>query len=115
VSHESLEDRVHVVEREQVRQGMKLDALSIDMSKVNAGVDKLLERESKRGEPMKFATIGATASALVGTAVVVWWLIAQSPAVQDLQKRLDRLDDKETGRVTRLESELWRTTVRTSP
>jgi hypothetical protein len=33
----------------------------------------------------------------------VWWLIGNAPAVQDLDRRITRLDDPEIGRVPRLE------------
>jgi hypothetical protein len=76
---------------------------------VAAGVQTLLEREAKRGEPATWKNVGGTlaitASVLGSLAVFVWWFIEASPSMRDLEKRVMRLDDPEVGRVPRLEKE----------
>lgn len=105
MSQQSLEDRVGYVEREQHRQGVKLDALGTDMGDVKEGVKKLLERERGRGEPVGFKAVAATCGGLLAIAVVGAWLIEHSPAVDEIKDRLNQLDNHKTGRVTRLEQE----------
>lgn len=105
MNQQHLEDRVAVVEREQARQGVKIDALAIDMSKVTSGMDKLLERETTRGEPVGFKAVAATCGGLLAIALVGSWLIEHSPAVDAIKDRLNQLDNEKTGRVTRLENE----------
>lgn len=116
MSQEVLEERVGKLETEQVRQGARLDELVRDVGKIGSGVEKLLDREAKRPPALTWATIGGTAAALVSIALVGWWLISSSPAIQDLRDRVSRLDDPEVGKVRRLEErtrelETWRPTV----
>lgn len=110
MSQAVLEERVGLLEREQARQGEQLGQVRSEVSKVAAGVDKLLDREARRPDAMTGRTVAAT---LLTTGAVVsmvgafvWWLIAQSPAVTDLEKRVTRLDDPELGRVPRLEKRI---------
>ncbi len=112
MSHEVLEERVGKVEDGLARlsaevrvQGHDLTSLKGDVSKIGTGVERLLERDAKRPHPMTWQTIVATCGGLGIVAGVVWWLIGSSPAVQTLERRLDRLDDPDIGRVTRLEKE----------
>lgn len=106
----SIEDRVGQVEREQVRQGEQLGRVSSELRSldtrvgdVGADVKQLLAREAKRPGAPTLQTIALTCGGLGAVAGVVWWLIAQSPAVQDLAKRMDRLDDPQVGRVPAIE------------
>jgi hypothetical protein len=96
---------VAVVEREQARQGVKIDGLASDMAKVSLGVERLLEREGKRAEPIGFKAVAATCGGLLAIAIVGAWLIEHSPAVDEIKDRLNQLDNEKTGRVTRLEQE----------
>jgi hypothetical protein len=105
VSQQHLEERVAVVEREQARQGVKIDCLAQDMTKVSAGVEKLLEREGQRGEPVGFRAVAAVCGGLVAIAIVGSWLIEHSPSVDAIKDRLNQLDNEKTGRVTRLEKD----------
>lgn len=119
----SLEDRVGQVEREQVRQGEQLGRLSAELGAVRTsvgevGIDvrKLLEREARRPGVPTLQTVAVTCAALASIAGVVWWLIGASPAVQELQVRLGRLDDPIVGRVPRIERQVetmtgWRATI----
>lgn len=81
-------------------------AVKQDIASVKSGVDKLLEREVARPSPMTWQTVAATCGGLAAVAAVVWWLIGSSPAVQDLDRRLTRLDDPDVGRVSRIEKDL---------
>lgn len=99
----SLEERVGQVEREQVRQGAELAAMRGQVTDVGLDVKKLLEREARRPTPLTFQVVAITCSSLAGIAAVVWWLIGNAPAVQDLTRRVDRLDDPIVGRVPTIE------------
>lgn len=103
MSAELLQDRVGNVEQELARQGERIGVLSHDVTRIGAGVDKLLERETRRPQAITWTAIGATCGGLVSIAIVVWWLISSSPAVQDITRRLDKLDDPQIGRVPALE------------
>lgn len=110
MSHAVLEERVGQVEQaqsrlglEQARQGERLGRIEKDVGDVSAGVKQLLEREARRPESLNGRTIAATCAGVASVAVVVWWLIGTAPAVLDIGKRLDRLDDPVTGRVPSLE------------
>lgn len=115
----SVEERVSKVEdglsrlSSEVRvQGHDIAGLKADTSKIGAGVERLLERDAKRPQAMTWQTVVATCAGLGVVAGVGWWLIGSSPAVQDLDRRLTKLDDSEIGRVRRLERALgWSTSV----
>lgn len=106
MSVETVDERLGAVEREQARQGERMGRIEGDLSKVSSGVEKLLERDAMRPQPMTLTTIAATCSAAIAIGAVVWWLIGAAPAVQSLERRIDRLDDPDIGRVTRVEKEL---------
>jgi len=106
----NIDERVGHVEREQARQGQELRHVSSELGSVKASVSdvghdvkKLLEREARRPAPMSVVTVVATLGSIGAAAGVVWWLIGNSPAVQDLGRRMDRLDDPQVGRVPTLE------------
>jgi hypothetical protein len=104
-----LEGRVGRIETSVALLGSKQDAMATQVGGVAAGVQTLLEREAKRGEPATWKNVGGTlaitASVLGSLAVFVWWFIEASPSMRDLEKRVMRLDDPEVGRVPRLEKE----------
>jgi hypothetical protein len=117
MSHDLIEERVGKLELGQARQETRLERIEVDLSKVGMGVEKLLEREAKRPEPTTWknvaGTLGATFTVIGALAVFVWWFIAASPVVLDLDRRLTRLDDPDVGRVTRVEKEIgWTARVR---
>jgi hypothetical protein len=96
--------------------GHDLSALKGDVQKVGAGVEQLLSRDAKRPEPIGLKVLGGAAAALASCAIIVWWLIEHSPAVQLLDRRVSRLDDPEIGRVTRIEREMgWSARVTKAP
>ena len=117
MSAEFLEERVGQVEREQARQGEKLSTIQTDVNRISGGVEKLLERESEAPQSMSWPSIAAAAGGLATVMIVVWWLIEHSPAVQSLDKRVTRIDDKEMGLLRQVERRIdtlegWKTTTR---
>lgn len=119
--------RLGRVETDLARQGTRLDDVDRrlgEMGRVQertaAGVDELLRREAARPQPTSWRTAAATVLTMMGglgmLATFSWWFTAQSPAVQDLDRRLTRIDDKDIGRMGRAERRLddmerWRPTV----
>ena len=106
----SLEERVGQVEREQVRQGEQLGRLSAELGAVDkrvgdvgADVKLLLGRDAARPPALTFQVVAITCASLGSIAAVVWWLIGSAPAVVEMGRRLDRLDDPVVGRVPALE------------
>lgn len=109
---ENHEQRLSDVEREQVRQGERLGRIESDVGKIGSGVERLLERDAKRPQAVTFQAATGACIGVAAIAAVVWWLIGNAPAVQDLDRRLSKLDDPEVGRVTRVEKELgWQPRV----
>jgi hypothetical protein len=109
----SLEDRVGKVELEQARQGQDLRHLSGEVASVKASVGEvghdvkqLLTREARRPAAVTLQTVAMTCAGLASIAAVVWWLIGTSPAVTELGRRMDRLDDPQVGRVPAIERRL---------
>lgn len=108
-----LDSRVGVLEREQARHGEKLSQLTADVhaargdvAGVASDIKQLLAREQSKPAALTGTTVAATCGSLVAVAYVVWWLIGASPAVVALQGRLDKLDDPQIGRVTRIENRI---------
>lgn len=117
MTYQVLEDRVGQLEQEQFRQGERLGRVEGDVGEIKSGVRQLLDRQASAPAALTGKTIAATCASLVSIAVVVWWLIGASPAVVDMGKRLDRLDDPTVGRVPSMERRLdkldgWQATVR---
>lgn len=102
----SIDERVAKVELEQAKHGIELRNLRADVSDVGAGVKQLLERETQRPHAITGKALAAAAAGLLAIGTVGAWLIGVAPAVQDLSRRLDKLDDRDTGRVTLIEKEL---------
>lgn len=110
VERHEISDRVGQLEQEQARHGERLRQVAGEVADVREAVrgvgtdvKQLLEREAHRPEALSWRTIAATCGSLVAVAYVVWWLIGSAPAVVDLGRRLDRLDDPAVGRVGQLE------------
>ncbi len=117
MTQQVLEERVGQLEQEQFRQGERLGRVEGDVGEIKSGVRQLLERQATAPAALTWKTIAATCGSGVAVAYVVWWLIGSSPAVVDLSKRLDRLDDPIVGRVPAVERRIdkldsWTTTVR---
>lgn len=109
-----LEDRVGSVERTVERFDVRLGHVERGVEDVGHGVRQLLERDARRPDALTFRTVGvtllSTGSIVAMMAAFTWWLIAASPAVQDLDRRVTKLDDPELGRVTRIEGDVRRLT-----
>lgn len=113
MSQNSLDTRVADVEREMARQGerqvrmeTKLEHHDAKLGEIGNGVKMLLERDAKRPQAISWGAIASACGGIVAIAAVGWWLIGSSPAIVDLQKRVDKLDDPDIGRVTRIEKDL---------
>lgn len=117
-----IETRVGAVERDLVRQGEQLSQVRSEVRVVGEGVNRLLERDAKRPDALTGRTVAATLIA-AGTIVSMlgaftWWLIAMSPSMTGLERRVTKLDDPEMGRVGALERNMqrvltgWETTVK---
>ena len=107
------EQRVGRVEQEQARQGERMERIEGDVGRVAAvatvnsnKLDRLLERDASRPASMTPQSVAYACCGIASVGAVVWWLIGASPAVQDLDRRISKLDDPEVGRVTRIEKEL---------
>lgn len=98
-----LRGRVDKIERVQERFGVRLEHVERTVDKVAVGVDKLLERDARRPDALTWRAIAAVCGGAVTIALVGQWLIAHAPAVQDLERRVEKLDDADVGRVTRIE------------
>ncbi|MEQ1652930.1 MAG: hypothetical protein ABL897_10610 [Hyphomicrobium sp.] len=108
----NLNERVGEIELIQARQGEQLGQLRGDVRGVQEGINRLLDRDQKRPAAMTPASIATACGGLAATGAVVWWLIQSSPAVQEIDKRLTRLDDPEIGRVSRIERDIgWSTKI----
>lgn len=122
-----IESRVGAAERELVRQGEQIGqvksemvGLRADVGSVKDNVQRLVDRDAAKPQGLTVKTIAATCGGLGSVAIVVWWLIGSSPAVRDLEKRVDHLDDPVIGRVPRLEKKLeqigtWQVRVTRNP
>lgn len=106
MSQQMLEERIGYVERDLARRGEQIDRIERDITKMGSGIDKLLERDAKRPEALTWRALAAVCGGALTIALVGHWLIAQAPAVQDLGRRVDKLDDPQIGRVTRIEQHL---------
>lgn len=84
-----LEERVGHLEREQVRQGVKIDALAVQMTEVTAGIKTLVERDAKRPD-WSLSKIGSSAAMTIAIVAGMWaftnWIVEHSSVV-DLLKR----------------------------
>lgn len=105
-------ERVGNLETTVARQGERMTHMERTLEHTANGVDQLLQRDAQRPEPASLKTVVAT---LLTTGAAVgmlggftWWLVASAPIVQELDKRMDRLDDPVVGRVPALERKVKR-------
>jgi hypothetical protein len=98
MSHEVLEERVGKLETEQARQGQELRNISDKVSDVASGVKSLLDRESKRPHGVTWREFFAGIMTAVTIGGGLWWtvsgLVEHSPAVVELNKRMDQAEWK---------------------
>jgi hypothetical protein len=57
---------------------------------------------------VRLKAFGTVVGSLMGVAAFVWFVISISPSVQGLGDRMTKLDDRDVGRVLRLEQDLRR-------
>ncbi len=98
MSAEALEIRGGEVEREQARQGQELRNISDKVSDIGSGVKSLLERDAKRPHAMTWKEFTAGVVTTLTIAGGMWWavsgLVEHSPAVVQLEKRMDQAEWK---------------------
>lgn len=99
----SLEDRVGHLEVSSAQLRTEVGAIKLSVADVGSDVKRLLERDARRPQPVTLQVVAITCSSLAAVAAVVWWLIGTAPAVMELGRRMDRLDDPQVGRVPALE------------
>lgn len=82
-------------------------------SKIMVAIEALQQKDAKRGQAWDFKTAATVCGGLAAIAYVGWWLIATSPAIEDLKAqqrslegRIGKLDDPEVGKVTRIQEEM---------
>jgi hypothetical protein len=119
MSQAILEERVGALEGDVSRLRTDVAVLGRDVSDVKQqgttilqAIQSLEKRDAARPPPTNVrAIVGTTvaiAAGLGGVATAVWWFIAVSPVVQDLDRRLTKLDDPEVGKVLRMERDFGR-------
>ena len=88
------------------RTSGRLDHIERDVAQISDGVKTLIDRDARRPEPMSWTMLAGGAGGLAAIALVGWWLIGQSPAVQELQDRMTDLDHEKRGRLTLVEQKV---------
>lgn len=114
MSQQILEERVGALEGDVSRLRTDVAVLGRDVSDVKQqgstilqAIQNLEKRDAARPPLTNWRAVAATAFGIAGglgaIATSVWWFIAVSPVVQDLDRRLTKLDDPEVGKVVKLE------------
>lgn len=107
-----IDERVAKLEQSQARTEERLERIEDDVSKIDNGINTLLERSARNGEALTWkgiaATLLVTGSVIGMLATFTWWMIAASPAVNQLAERVTDLDHDKRGRVRVLEKRLDR-------
>lgn len=124
MSQDLYEQRLGHVERDlsDVRGEMRVmgndvSGLKGAVGSVASDVKQLLERDARRPEaatwPKVLGTLAVAGAAIGGIGGFVWWIIATSPVIEQLkdadrrlERRVERLDDDDIGRVSRIEQRL---------
>lgn len=106
MTHAVLEERVGRLEQEQVRQGEQIVGLRAEVGGVGQDVKQLLARDAARPEGLTWKALAGLCAGAITIAIVGGWLIAMSPAVLELDRRVSRLDDPTVGRVQAVERRL---------
>src|SRR5689334_15184612 len=99
-----VDQRLSAVEREQARQGAKLDGLERDVGKIAVGVERLLSDRAAAPQPLSWKTAGATLVSVASAGAVVWGIISMSPAVNELRERLSRIEASMDKRMTEVDA-----------
>lgn len=120
MSQHDIEHRLGDVERDVAVLKRDVSVISGNVSEIGAGVKQLLQRDASRPEPLSWGKIGATVITMGAVLGALWtgtaWLIEHSPTVVGLERRVSRIDDKEDGKLPRIERRLndleaWRPSV----
>lgn len=117
MSQQILEERVGALEGDVSRLRTDVAVLGRDVSDVKQqggtilqAIQNLEKRDASRPAPTNLKAVGLTAisiaAGLGGVATAVWWFIAVSPVVVDLERRLTKLDDPEIGKMVRVQEQL---------
>lgn len=124
MSYAGLEKRVGSLEDDVSKMRTDVAVLGRDVTDVKSGntailqaIQNLERRDASRPQPTNWKAVlltAATIAAGIGSAATaVWWFIGTSPIVQDIDRRLTKLDDPDIGKVTRMESDMrWLPSVR---
>lgn len=121
MTQQLLEERVGAVEGDVSKLRSEVAVLGRDVSGVKSDVNDVKNQgisilsvlqemkiqDAARPQNTNWRTVLVTGAALFGSiggiAAFVWWFVANSPAVQGVDKRVTRLDDPEVGKVYHLE------------
>lgn len=89
---EEMQGRVGRLEREFVRIDGRLDTIGGNQSEIMSDVKRLVQREAERPAPISVRAVVATVASVAGVLVMVggmvWWFIANAPAVQDNRRAI---------------------------
>lgn len=116
MSMEVLEERVGKLEvvagelrTEQRVQGQAIGDLRRSSEAIISRLDEIrqVQAAAPRRQDLRtiIGTLGSVASVIAALCFFVWWFIETSPAMRETTRRLDKLDDPQVGRVTRIERE----------
>lgn len=98
MSAEALEARVGQVEREQAIQGERLTRIEHDGARTLSAVEKLVERDARRPHGLTWKEFIAGVITTLTVLGSGWWavsgLVEHSPAVVDLNRRMDQAEWK---------------------
>lgn len=130
VSNAIFDERLGTVERRQSDLSSDMKVLQHDLTGLKGDVSKigndfqqqtasilqaiagLKEKDAARPPNTNWRAVAATAlgifAGVASLSTATWWFIEVSPIVQNLDRRLTRLDDPEVGRVTQMQKEFGR-------
>lgn len=85
----------------------RVGGLASQVTKIGTGVEGIHDLLARRGEPTNLRTVVATVLS-IGAAVsmvggFVWWFTSTSPAIQQLERRVTKIDDPGYGRLKQIE------------
>ncbi|WP_414462969.1 hypothetical protein [Hyphomicrobium sp. DY-1] len=98
MSAEALEARVGAVEREQAIQGERLTRIEHDGARTLSAVEKLVERDARRPHGLTWKEFFAGFGTALTLGGGLWWAVTgfveHSPAVVQLERRMDQAEWK---------------------
>lgn len=124
MTHQLLEERVGALEGDVSKLRSEVAVLGRDVSGVKSDVNEVKNQgvnilsvlqemkvsDAARPQNTNWRTVFMTGIAIFGSiggiATFVWWFVANSPAVQGVDKRVTRLDDPEVGKIYRMERQI---------